>query len=83
MSTANFREGDDIYLFLADGEVTKGKPISKQRISKWIVATTKYAYTAHDLEASQGIKGHQSRKQAVSIKEMAGIDLQLICQTAT
>ena len=38
---------------------------------------------AHDVAAPQGIKGHQTRKQAVSIAEMAGVDPQLICQAAT
>ena len=83
LQTASFWDGDDIQLFLTYGRVTKGKPISKQWISKWLVETIKYAYTAHDLDVPQGVKGHQTRKQAVSISEMAGVDPQLICQAAT
>ena len=56
LRTAGFRDCDDIQLFLAFGGVTKGKPISKQRISKWLVETVKCAYAAHDLEAPQGSK---------------------------
>ena len=63
--------------------MTRGKSISKQRISKWLVETIKCAYAAHDVDTPQGIKGHQTPKQAVSIAEMVGGDPQLICQAAT
>ena len=43
----------------------------------WLM-TIKYANAAHDLDDPQGIAGHQIRKQAVSIAEMAGVDPQLI-----
>ena len=41
--------------------------------------TIKCAYVAHDVDALQGIKGHQTRKQAVSIADMAGVDPKRIC----
>ena len=82
MRSASFRNGDDIQLFLTYGGVTKGNPISKQQISNWLVETIKCAYAAHDLEAPQGIKGHQTRKHAVSIVENAGVHPQLIYQAA-
>ena len=70
-------------MFLPYGGETKGKSISKQQISKRLVETIKCANAVHDVEAPQGIKGHQTRKQAVSFAEMAGVDPQLICQAAT
>ena len=45
--------------------------------------TIKCAYAAHDVIAPQGVKGHQTRKQAVSIAEMAGVDPKRICDAAT
>ena len=63
--------------------MTKEKPISMQQIFRWLVEAIKYAYMTHDLEPPLGIKSHQTREQVVSITEMAGIDPQLICQTAT
>ena len=64
--------------------MTKVKPISKQHISKCLMETIKCsAYAAHDLDSPQGIKCQQTRKQPISIAEMAGIDPQLICQAAT
>ena len=83
MRIKDFRDGDNIQFFLTYGRVTKVKPISNQCISKWQVMTIKCAYATHDLDAPQEIKGHQMRKQAIFIAEMAGIDLQLICQAAT
>jgi hypothetical protein len=36
-----------------------------------------------DLEVPMGIKGHQTRKVATSIADMAGVDPQAICNAAT
>ena len=36
----------------------------------------------HNLEAPQERKGHKTRKPAISIAKMAGIDPQLICQAS-
>ena len=83
MQTERFTDVDNIQLFLTIGGVTKGKHILKQGNSKWLVEMIKCAYAAHDLDASQGINGHQTRKQAVPIAEMAGIVLQLSCKAAT
>ena len=66
LRTPSFRDDDDIQLFRAYGGATRGKSISKQRISKWLVKTIKCVYAAHDVEAPQGIKAHQTRKCAVS-----------------
>ena len=81
--TVSFQDGYDIQLFLAYGGVMKEKPMLKQQIFKWLVETIKCSYAAHDLDAPQGIKGHQTRKQAIFIAEMVIFDPQLICQAAT
>ena len=57
--------------------------MSKQQIFKWLVETIKCAYAARDVDAPPGIKGHQTRKQAVSIAEMAGVDPKLMSDAAT
>ena len=79
----SFRGDDDIQSLLAYGGATRGNPISKQRISKWLVETIKCAIAANDVDVQQGIKGHQTRKQVVSIGEMTGVDPKLICDAAT
>ena len=83
LRTASFQGDDDIQLFHAYCGATKGKPISKQKISKWLVEIIKCAYAVHDVDAPLGIKGHQTRKQAVCIAEMAGVDPKIICNAAT
>ena len=42
----------------------------------------KCAYEAHDSDAPQGIKGHETKKPAISIVEIATIDPHLMCQAA-
>jgi len=70
-------------LFVAYGGRVKGKPISKQRLSNWLVECIKFTYEKHILPVPDGVKGHQTRKMAVTYADMAGADPQTICEAAT
>jgi len=82
-SRAHRKDDSSIQLFIAYGKKDLGKPISKQRLSRWLVETIQYAYTVQNLPVPQGIKGHQTRKQAASIAELAGASPTTICDAAT
>jgi hypothetical protein len=81
--TALYRASDAEQLFVAYGPKSKGQPVSKQRISAWLVELIKYVYEKGHLPIPQGIKGHQTWKQATSIADLAGVDPQQICDAAT
>ena len=69
-------------LFVAYGIQDKGNPISKQRLSKWLVKCIKYTYDKKDLPIPEGVKGHQTPKMAVTYANMVGPDPQTICEAA-
>ncbi len=77
------KDDGSIQLFIAYGKKDLGKPISKQRLSRWLVETIQYTYTVQNLPVPHGIKGHQTRKQAASIAELAGASPTTICDAAT
>ena len=78
--TSDFRHDGTVQLFVTYGRQVKGKPISKQRLSKWLVECIKFAYDWNDLPTPDGVKGHQTRKMAVTYADMAGADPQTICE---
>ena len=45
--------------------------------------TIKCAYASHDLDSPQGRKGHQTKKQAISIADMAGVDTTTVALFST
>ena len=47
--TSDVRHPGSILLFIAYGGRDKGKPISKQRLSKWLVECLRYTYDKNDL----------------------------------
>ena len=61
----------------------QGKPISKQRLANWLVECIKFAYEKHNLPVSEGVKGHQTCKMAVTYADMTGPDPQTTCEAAT
>ena len=59
-------------LFVAYGRQVKDKPISKKQLSGWLIECIKYAYDKNNLPVPDGVKGHQTRKMAVTYADMAG-----------
>ena len=82
--TSNFRQGSTAQLFVAYGGQVTGKPICKQRFSKWLVECIKFTYDQNDLPTLDRVEGHQTHKMAVTYMyaDMAGADSQTICETA-
>ena len=70
-------------LFLCYGGQNAGKPVSKKRISQWLKMVIQDCYERKNLDAPEGVKGHQVRKQATSWADMAGVEPQKICDAAT
>ena len=81
--SGNYRQDGTAQLFVAYGRRVKGKPISKQRLSNWLVKCIKFAYEKHVLPVPDRVKGHQTHKMAVTYADMAGADPQTICEVAT
>lgn len=77
------RVGDTKQLFVAYGRSQRGQPVSTRRISQWLKLTIAFAYTTRRLPVPSGVKGHQVRKQAVSMAELSGVSPQAICEAAT
>ena len=81
--TAAYRAPDAVQLFVTYGGKSPGSPVSKQRISAWLVELIEFVYKQADLPIPQGIKGHQTRSQAASLADLAGVSPQQICDAAT
>ena len=79
----NIRQQGSTKLFVAHGIQCKGKPISKQRLSKWLVECIKFRYFKNELSTPVGVKGHHTRKMAVIYADMAEDDTQTICNATT
>ena len=61
------------------------KPISKQRLSKWLVKCIKFSYDKHVLPTPEGAKVHQAHKMAVTYMYWYAdmVDPQTICTAMT
>ena len=81
--TASLRAPNTEQLFVTYGGKSPGSPVSKQRISAWLVELIAFIYEQAHLPVPKGIKGHQTRKMATSWADLAGVDPQLICDAAT
>ena len=81
--TRPVRGGDTHQLFVAYGRSQRGHPVTTKRVSQWLKLTIVYAYQTRSIPAPSGVKGHQVRKQAVSMAELSGVSPQAICEAAT
>ena len=64
--SGNYRLDGTAQLFIAYGGRVRGKPISKQRLSNWLVECIQFAYERHNLPTPEGVKGHQTCKMVVT-----------------
>ncbi len=78
--SASFRQSDQ--LFVCYGGCAKGRAVSKQRISHWIVDAITAAYTSQGLECPLHIRGHSTRAIASSWAWSRGMSIQDICAAA-
>ncbi|KAI2649139.1 Leucine--tRNA ligase [Labeo rohita] len=66
-------------LFVCFGGRTKGLPVSKQRLSHWIVDAVALAYSSKGVECPIGVCAHSTRGLASSWAWANGISIQDIC----
>ena len=81
--SSDYRQDGTAQLFITYSSGVKGKPISKQRFSNWLVECIKFAYDKHDLPVPERVKDHQTHKMAVTYVDMSGANPQTICEAAT
>ena len=79
--TLSFRKADQ--LFVSWSGPHKGKPITKQRLSRWVVEAIALAYSAKGLEAPVGLHAHSTRGVATSWALFKGVSLQEVCESAS
>ncbi len=78
--SASFRQSNQ--LFVCYGGCARGRAVSKQRLSHWIVDTITAAYTNQGLECPLHIRGHSTRAMASSWAWSRGMSIQDICVAA-
>ncbi|XP_053092882.1 LOW QUALITY PROTEIN: uncharacterized protein LOC113526632 [Pangasianodon hypophthalmus] len=60
----------------------RGRPATKQTLSRWIVEATSLAYESSGLPSPLGVKAHSTRGVAASKAFLAGVSMQDICNAA-
>lgn len=80
-ATADIRKSDQ--LFLCYGGARTGSPLSKQRLSHWIVEVIRHAYETRKRSLPSRVKCHSTRGIATSWAAMRGVPLETICAAAS
>ncbi|KAI2647677.1 Chitin synthase 3 [Labeo rohita] len=78
--TQPFRHSEQ--LFVCYGGQKKGKAVSKQRISHWLVNVIRTAYQARGLPCPLGVRAHSTKGVAASAALGNGASLKDICRVA-
>ncbi|KAI2660631.1 ORF V: Enzymatic polyprotein [Labeo rohita] len=78
--SAPFRKSDQ--LFVCFGGRNKGQPVTKQRLSRWIVDAISLAYSSLGLECPVGVHAHSTRGVASSWAWSSGVSMAEICAAA-
>ncbi|KAI2663794.1 Trigger factor [Labeo rohita] len=78
--SAPFRKSDQ--LFVCFGGRNKGQPVTKQRLSRWIVDAISLAYSSLGLECPVGVRAHSTRGVASSRAWSSGVSMAEICAAA-
>lgn len=79
--TKGFRQSDQ--LFVSWAAPYTGKPISKQRLSHWLVEAIALAYNAKGQVPPAGLKAHSTRGMAASWSVFQGASVQQVCSAAS
>ncbi len=69
-------------LFVSFGNRTKGHPVTKQRVSKWIVDAVMLAYSSLGLQCPIGVRAHSTRGIVSSWAWSSGVSITEICAAA-
>ncbi len=78
--SALFRQSDQ--LFVCFGNRTEGRPVTKQRLSRWIVDAITLPYSSLGLHCSIGVQAHSTRGVASSWAWSSGVSIAEICAAA-
>ena len=70
-------------LFVCFANPAKGKALSKQRLSHWIVEAISVAYSSRGPSLPQGVKAHSTRGMVASWALFKGISVSDICAAAS
>ena len=79
--TSAFRKSDQLFVSWAPPH--RGSPISKQRLSHWLVDAITMAYEAKGVQPPEGIRAHSTRGLATSWALFRGVSLQDVCSAAS
>ncbi|KAK0143064.1 Sphingomyelin phosphodiesterase 4 [Merluccius polli] len=79
--TGGFRRSDQLFVSWANPH--KGKPVTKQRLSHWVVEAIALAYTCQGLQPPVGLRAHSTRGLAASWALFRGVSVQDICAAAS
>ncbi|KAI2646365.1 Gag-Pol polyprotein [Labeo rohita] len=78
--SASFRQSEQ--LFVCFGGRNKGHPVTKQRLSRWIVDAITLAYSFLGLQCPIGVRAHSTRGMASSWAWSSGVSIAEICAAA-
>lgn len=78
--TQSFRQGSQLFVSWAKPHV--GMPVSKQRLSHWIVGAIALAYSSKGLQPPAGLRAHSTRGLATSWALFKGVSIQEVCAAA-
>lgn len=70
-------------LFVCYGGKKFGHPLSKQRLSHWLVETISQAYSNQDFPVPEGLVAHSTRSVATSWAALKGVAVGDICAAAS
>ena len=70
-------------LLVCYGDRCRGKALSKNRLSHWIVDAIALAYSAVEKAPPEGIKAHSTRGVAASWALLRGVSVENMCATAS
>ena len=79
--SAAFRKGDQLFVSWATPH--RGKPLSHQRLSHWIVEAISLAYGCKGLKPPHGLRAHSTRGMATSWTLFRGVSVRDICAAAS
>ncbi len=69
-------------LFVCFGPPNKGSPVSKQRMSKWVVEAISFACESAGQPSPMAVRSHSTRSMAASKALISGVALQEVCDAA-
>ena len=70
-------------LFVCYGGVKRGNPVSKQRLSHWVVDAIAQAYDSQSLPVPGNLVAHSTRSMATSWAALRGVSVAEICAAAS